>query len=252
MFKSVISLAVGNLKTRLLPQTLYNSVSGYAYSRPCSFHSFNRCTRRRPDSLLVSKQSWSEQRITLLSGYFLKLDEPIQTGEESLLKQDLRYELKRNQNFGPVAVQDSNLPSGHYNLTSWDYSKREHLTYGGISYHELPVAFIRAKYNNTFIDIQTHDGIKRYSHVTCGLVGFKNVAKKTEHAAESVGKEAAERAVLLGCHEYVRVKIKGPGYGRAAAMRGLVMGGLKIASVSDITPLHVDGIPQRARKVRRI
>lgn len=50
------------------------------------------------------------------------------------------------------------LHSGHYNLTSWDYSKREHLTYGGIPYHELPVAFIRAKYNNTFIDIHSYDG----------------------------------------------------------------------------------------------
>lgn len=49
-------------------------------------------------------------------------------------------------------------------------------------------------------------------------MGFKNAAKKTEHAAESVGKEAAERAILLGCHEYIRVKIKGPGYGRAVSI----------------------------------
>lgn len=37
-----------------------------------------------------------------------------------------------------------------------------------------------------------------------------------------------------------------------AAMRGLLMGGLKIASVSDITPIYDDGMGPRTRKVRRV
>ncbi|XP_039268964.2 uncharacterized protein LOC120343970 [Styela clava] len=191
------------------------------------------------------------KNVAFISGRFLELEEVQTEPEQDRFNFDKHYEEVRQQNFGPVPVSECDFPSGDAALTTWEYAKRDHLVYDGIKYSELPIASIQAKYNNTFISIHSTDG-KPYAFMTCGRVGFKNSKKKTIHAAESVGKRAAETSILRGCHKHVRVVIKGPGYGRVAAIRGLVQGGLNVVSISDITPLHVDGLPQRPRKIRRI
>lgn len=112
LIKRLLPTSPAHLKTStwLLPQTICNFVSGCTISRACNFHTFNHCVRRNPDNFLMPEQCWKKQSIALLSGHFLKLDKPIRTDKESLLMQDLHYERRRNQNFGPVTVQDSDVP----------------------------------------------------------------------------------------------------------------------------------------------
>ena len=64
-------------------------------------------------------------------------------------------------------------------------------------------------------------------------------------AAEAAGKVAIEHGV-----KNLEVRIKGPGPGRESAVRALNALGLKITSISDITPIPHNGC--RPRKKRRV
>lgn len=212
--------------------------------KPCQLWNFHSNTT---SSVFV----FDTKIVAFLSGRFMKLKEVPSIPEYNRFNIDSQYEEVKKQEFGPLPISECDFPRDEEALTTWEYANREHLEFDGIKYSELPIAFIQAKYNNTFVNVSSHEN-KFYSFMSCGRVGFKNAKKKTIHAAETVGKQAAEAALLKGCPGYIRVKIKGPGYGRGAAIRGLAQGGMKIVSISDITPLHVEGLPQRPRKIRRV
>ena len=48
----------------------------------------------------------------------------------------------------------------------------------------------------------------------------------------------------------VTARIKGPGYGKAASLRGLKMAGVKITHIQDVSPLPFNGC--RPKKKRRV
>ncbi|KAM8876790.1 small ribosomal subunit protein uS11m [Synchiropus picturatus] len=121
------------------------------------------------------------------------------------------------------------------------------LKWGGKSYDELPVAHIKATYNNTHVQVTDSAG-QSLVRTSCGTEGFKNIKKSTPVAAQTAGLSAGAKATAKGV-TFVRVVVKGLGPGRQSAIKGLTMGGLEVVSITDNTPVPHNGC--RPRKARR-
>ena len=110
------------------------------------------------------------------------------------------------------------------------------------------VCHVHASFNNTIITITDRQG-NALSWASSGGQGFKGSRKSTpfaaQVAAESAGRQAMENGV-----KNLEVRIKGPGPGRESAVRALNALGLKVTSISDVTPVPHNGC--RAPKRRRI
>ncbi|XP_076792232.1 small ribosomal subunit protein uS11m isoform X2 [Arvicanthis niloticus] len=100
------------------------------------------------------------------------------------------------------------------------------LQWAGMKFEEVPIAHIKATYNNTQIQVvsATNTSLARAS---CGTEGFRNAKKGTGIAAQTAGIAAA-----------------------ASAIKGLTMGGLEVISITDNTPVPHNGC--RPRKARRL
>jgi small subunit ribosomal protein S11 len=109
-------------------------------------------------------------------------------------------------------------------------------------------AHIHATFNNTIITITDPNGnVINWS--SAGAVGFKGSRKSTPFAARQAGQQAAKEAMDNGMME-VSVFVKGPGPGREAAIRALQATGLKILSITDVTPIPHNGCrPPKKRRV---
>ena len=109
-------------------------------------------------------------------------------------------------------------------------------------------AHIRASFNNTLVSITDQSGnVLTWS--SAGHAGFKGSRKSTPYAARLAGQNAAKSAVDMGVLE-VDVFIKGPGPGRESALRAIGASGLKVLSITDVTPIPHNGC--RAPKKRRV
>lgn len=110
------------------------------------------------------------------------------------------------------------------------------------------IAHIQSTLSNTIITITDCSGnTKTWS--SSGRVGFKGSRRSTNYAAQATADHVARGAVQLGIRS-VEVKIKGLSYGKESALRGLLMGGLSITQISDITPLAHNGCrPPKRRRV---
>ena len=101
------------------------------------------------------------------------------------------------------------------------------------------VAHVHASFNNTIITITDRQG-NALSWATSGGAGFKGSRKSTPFAAQ-VAAEAAGKAALECGVKNLEVRIKGPGPGRESAVRALNALGMKITSITDITPIPHNG-----------
>ena len=110
------------------------------------------------------------------------------------------------------------------------------------------IAHIHASFNNTIITITDRQG-NALSWATSGGAGFKGSRKSTPFAAQIAAEQAGKAAQECGVKN-VEVRIKGPGPGRESAVRALNAIGLKITSISDVTPVPHNGC--RPPKRRRI
>jgi small subunit ribosomal protein S11 len=110
------------------------------------------------------------------------------------------------------------------------------------------IAHVHASFNNTIITITDRQG-NALSWATSGGAGFKGSRKSTPFAAQ-VAAESAGRAAQEYGVKNPEVRIKGPGPGRESAVRALNALGLKISSISDVTPVPHNGC--RPPKRRRI
>jgi small subunit ribosomal protein S11 len=82
-----------------------------------------------------------------------------------------------------------------------------------------------------------------------GSVGFKGSRKSTPYAAQLAASATARQAMDMGMRE-VDVYVKGPGPGRESAIRSLQAAGLKVTSITDVTPLPHNGCrPPKKRRV---
>ena len=118
--------------------------------------------------------------------------------------------------------------------------ERKNVAYG--------VAHIKSSFNNTIVTITDMEG-NVLSWASAGNVGFKGSRKSTPFAAQ-VAAEAAGKAAQECGVKNLEVRIKGPGPGRESAVRALNALGLKITSISDVTPVPHNGC--RPPKRRRI
>ncbi|MEO6985312.1 MAG: 30S ribosomal protein S11 [Paralcaligenes sp.] len=110
------------------------------------------------------------------------------------------------------------------------------------------IAHVHASFNNTIITITDRQG-NALSWATSGGAGFKGSRKSTPFAAQ-VAAESAGRIALEYGIKTLEVRIKGPGPGRESSVRALNALGIKISSISDITPVPHNGC--RPPKRRRI
>jgi len=107
---------------------------------------------------------------------------------------------------------------------------------------------IFATFNNTIITITDHQG-NTVCWGSAGSVGFKGSRKSTPFAARLAAEQAVKAAMGMGLQE-ADLFVKGPGPGREAAIRAVQGLGLKVTSISDVTPVPHNGCrPPKKRRV---
>jgi small subunit ribosomal protein S11 len=107
---------------------------------------------------------------------------------------------------------------------------------------------IFATFNNTIITITDNQG-NTVAWGSAGSVGFKGSRKSTPFAARLAAEQAIKAAMAMGLQE-VDLFVKGPGPGRESAIRAVQAQGLKVTSITDITPVPHNGCrPPKKRRV---
>ena len=110
------------------------------------------------------------------------------------------------------------------------------------------IAHVHASFNNTIITITDRQG-SALSWASSGGQGFKGSRKSTPFAAQ-VAAETAGRAAQEQGIKNLDVRIKGPGPGRESSVRALASLGIRITSISDVTPVPHNGCrPQKRRRI---
>lgn len=111
------------------------------------------------------------------------------------------------------------------------------------------IAHVHASFNNTIITITDRQG-NALSWATSGGSGFRGSRKSTPFAAQVASERAVDAAIAEYGVKNVDVLVKGPGPGRESAVRALNSKGLKVTSITDVTPLPHNGC--RPAKKRRV
>ena len=107
---------------------------------------------------------------------------------------------------------------------------------------------IFASFNNTIVTITDQQG-NALCWGSAGSAGFKGSRKSTPFAARLADEQAIKSAQNMGIQE-VDMIIKGPGPGRESAIRAVQSVGLKVRSITDITPVPHNGCrPPKKRRV---
>ncbi len=107
---------------------------------------------------------------------------------------------------------------------------------------------IFASFNNTIITVTDLQG-NTLTWTSSGSVGFKGSRKSTPFAARLAAEDIVKKTKAMGISE-IDVFIKGPGPGRESAIRAINAQGLKIRSISDVTPVPHNGCrPPKKRRV---
>jgi small subunit ribosomal protein S11 len=107
---------------------------------------------------------------------------------------------------------------------------------------------IFASFNNTIVTITDQQG-NALCWGSSGSSGFKGSRKSTPFAARLAAEQAMKSAMGMGVQE-VDMIIKGPGPGRESAIRAVQAAGVKVRSISDVTPVPHNGCrPPKKRRV---
>ena len=109
-------------------------------------------------------------------------------------------------------------------------------------------AHIQSTFNNTIITITDQQG-NTLTWSSAGTAGFKGSRKSTPYAAQLAAQQVVRQAQDFGVRE-VDIFVKGLGPGREAAVRSLQAAGLRIRSITDVTPVPHNGC--RPKKKRRV
>jgi len=109
-------------------------------------------------------------------------------------------------------------------------------------------AYVHATFNNTIVTVTDQEG-NALTWASAGSSGFKGSRKSTPYAAQVAAQNVARAAQDQGMRE-LDVYVKGPGPGREAAIRSLQGSGLKLRSITDMTPIPHNGCrPPKKRRV---
>jgi small subunit ribosomal protein S11 len=107
---------------------------------------------------------------------------------------------------------------------------------------------IQSTFNNTIVTVTDPQG-NALTWTSTGSAGFKGSRKSTPYAAQLAAAQAARSAMDMGMRE-ADVFLKGPGPGRESAIRSLQAAGLRVRSITDVTPLPHNGCrPPKKRRV---
>ena len=105
-----------------------------------------------------------------------------------------------------------------------------------------------ASFNNTIVTITDTQG-NAICWGSAGSAGFKGSRKSTPFAARLAAEQAIKVAQSMGVQE-VDLIVKGPGPGRESAIRAVQSMGIKVRSISDVTPVPHNGCrPPKKRRV---
>ena len=107
---------------------------------------------------------------------------------------------------------------------------------------------IYSTFNNTIITVTDSQG-NTVAWGSAGSAGFKGSRKSTPFAARLATEQAIKAAMAMGMQE-AELIVKGPGPGREAAIRAVQALGIKVTSISDVTPVPHNGCrPPKKRRV---
>lgn len=107
---------------------------------------------------------------------------------------------------------------------------------------------IYVTFNNTIVTVTDQQG-NTVCWASSGSAGFKGSRKSTPFAARLAAEQAMKTAQTMGVQE-VDVIVKGPGPGRESAIRAIQGMGIKVRSISDVTPVAHNGCrPPKKRRV---
>ena len=107
---------------------------------------------------------------------------------------------------------------------------------------------IQATFNNTIITVADKSG-GVLSASSAGANGFRGSKKGTAFAAGVAAEKALEIAKKNHALNSVDVYVKGIGLGRDAAVRAISSAGIRIDSITDVTPIAHGGVrPKGERK----
>jgi small subunit ribosomal protein S11 len=107
---------------------------------------------------------------------------------------------------------------------------------------------IFASFNNTIITITDQQG-NTLCWGSSGSAGYKGSRKSTPFASRLAAEQAMKAAMSMGVQE-VDMIVKGPGPGRESAIRAVQSMGVKVRSISDVTPVPHNGCrPPKKRRV---
>lgn len=107
---------------------------------------------------------------------------------------------------------------------------------------------VYASFNNTIVTVTDQQG-NTVCWGSAGSSGFKGSRKSTPFAARLAAEQAIKSAMSMGIQE-VDLIVKGPGPGRESAIRAVQSVGIKVRSISDVTPVPHNGCrPPKKRRV---
>ena len=107
---------------------------------------------------------------------------------------------------------------------------------------------IHASFNNTIVSVSDKTG-GILAQSSAGANGFRGSKKGTAYAAGIATEKACEIAKKEHGLSSVDVYVKGIGLGRDAAIRAVSTAGIKIDSITDLTPIAHGGVrPKGERK----
>ena len=107
---------------------------------------------------------------------------------------------------------------------------------------------IQATFNNTIVSVTDRKG-EVLSASSAGANGFRGSKKGTAFAAGVAAEKALEYAKKNHGLNSVNVYVSGIGLGRDAAIRAVSTVGIKIDSITDVTPIQHGGVrPKGERK----
>ncbi len=107
---------------------------------------------------------------------------------------------------------------------------------------------VQATFNNTIITVTDKNG-GALAASSAGANGFRGSKKGTAYAAQIAAEKALETAKREHGLNSVDVYVSGIGLGRDSAIRAVSSTGLKIDSITDVTPIAHGGVrPKGERK----
>ncbi len=107
---------------------------------------------------------------------------------------------------------------------------------------------VQATFNNTIITVTDKNG-GALAASSAGANGFRGSKKGTAYAAQIAAEKALETAKREHGLNSVDVYVSGIGLGRDSAIRAVSTVGIKIDSITDVTPIAHGGVrPKGERK----